>query len=218
MDTNYASGASPNPAPITLMSEAEMKTMHSIFARAADTIVEASRLAVEVRELSQTVNALKTEVEAFRSRNNWLDEQLTSTRTTRDEALAQVTQLKAQVGEIERENVRLLDANDRLDKANGDLQDRLALQIKENRALADANDSLHTIVASAQERLNKMHDAIGVPRVVLNPPKAEPEPVRSEPFSTQAIDGAPKPYSHDTDPAPQPTEGDRPWWQTKATA
>ena len=84
-------------------TEDEMTQAANIFAKMRDAVIDASHLAGEVAELRKAVGDLRREVEVLRRDNHWLDEQLTTMRKSRDDAMAVANEVTTKLREVEKD-------------------------------------------------------------------------------------------------------------------
>lgn len=85
-------------SPIT---EGEMNTLKSLFARFADTIVAASTMQDKIDQMQFQLDSLTRDAEFLRTRNRELDESVQEVRRQRDQALADVATRDARIKELE---------------------------------------------------------------------------------------------------------------------
>ena len=81
--------------------------LRTVFEKACNSIVDATRLAREVGELRQSVSELKAELDRIIGRNKELDEQLLTIRRSRDAALNDLAFARRERDEAEAENAQL---------------------------------------------------------------------------------------------------------------
>lgn len=178
-----------NIAPIP--TESEMSNIRQLFERAANSIVDASKLAAEVADLRRIVEETKREIETVRNNNKWLDEQLQETRKARDEARS----------EAHDKGLRLNEANAKIDglESRSSSQEQTITSLKQeidslykhldqtegerDKALALV-DRLVAKAEQAQEHLSKVM-AVFAPEPKAEEPKAQDE----SPFQSSSNTG-----------------------------
>src|SRR5437899_4878199 len=99
--------------------EQEMLSVQRLLQRAADTVVNASKLKTEVEELRATVEALRRDLEDFRQKNAWLDESLVRVRQERDQALGEAATLRTENASLQ---TQMANANTRMSFLESDLK------------------------------------------------------------------------------------------------
>lgn len=90
----------------------EISAIKRMFDRAANAIVDSSRLAKEVAELRAIVADLKDQVEKVRAHNEYLDEQITHLRTQRDEARDELYKVRRELTDTNHERDDLRKVNE----------------------------------------------------------------------------------------------------------
>lgn len=85
-------------------TEEDMNKVRQIFDRGINAIVDASRLASQVQELSNQLDGLRADLDKVRQQNAWLDEQLLRVRQERDKANADATQARMDFEDASRAN------------------------------------------------------------------------------------------------------------------
>ena len=137
-------------------SEEDMQKVTEVFARMRDAVISASRLAVEVNELRNSVGALRNELETLRRREQWADEQITGLRVARDEALATCNRQAAEIVNIrnDRDSLQVHCDNQRETLA------RLNEQVAELRKERDDAQFLAEVLKGDKEELQGKLDTI----------------------------------------------------------
>lgn len=118
--------------------------VRSLFAQAADTIVEASKLRREVNDVRNDLNSLRSELETMRQRNAWLDEQIGTLREQRNIALSERDETR---NELEHSKQQLLLLNHSLDQAQAQITSQvstIAEYDQENDRLREEKNALAT--------------------------------------------------------------------------
>ena len=147
-----------NQAPAPAVTESDMNFVRSIFERMANSVVEASRAAPELANLRSEVEAFRKDVQEMRTKNSYLDEELTKARSERDAA-------KRDADEIEDRCVQLITEKDQLvrslDQKTLDIQD-LSRQTSDLRRERDdaqmRNMELEDQLKAERDRWSKLQD------------------------------------------------------------
>jgi chromosome segregation ATPase len=180
----------------------DVMKFREIFERAASAFVDASRLAAEVKELREQMEATKAqhdkEMEGIRqeqanlkSHNEWLQSQLDSVTNERDtirhelasEKASRVEEKQEHESALTAEQVAHIDTKDRLGKVEGDF----AILQEQWRALTESRDQLYrdfdTLKAEHSEAAAKLTEVERKARELVG----AFEPAASEPVPMQAV-------------------------------
>lgn len=77
--------------------EQEMRAMQNLFQRAANVIVDASKLGEEVKQLREQLKTLLADTERMREHISWLEQENAALRTQRDEAQNALSNTRADI-------------------------------------------------------------------------------------------------------------------------
>lgn len=146
----------PVAAPITQEEPEGMSMVRSVFERASNAIVEASRLSKEIAEIRTQLDAIKREVEEVQRRNRELDEMLTTTRQQRDEARGKLYDTERELAAVRSQlamatdqlNTSIAKSNnlsDLLDKKSHDYDQAMDLYRDADKAKTEAEQRLKDI-------------------------------------------------------------------------
>ena len=177
-------------------TEDEMTQAANIFAKMRDAVIDASHLAGEVAELRKAVGDLRREVEVLRRDNHWLDEQLTTMRKSRDDAMAEAGDAKAKLHEVQRDR-------DQWSSNHARISDQLiSMENELLQARKDRDDEAYRNLELSEE-LEKVKAKLAKVMAVFSESETSPKaaeiarPAQAEP-------------SHDPVPMSQ-ASGDSPW-------
>lgn len=95
-----------------MSEDLDMNTLQATFDRVLATVREYTNLTTEVRTLRTEVNGVKQELDTMRHTNRWLDEQIVSLRSARDQALNELSNVAADRQALEGEVRRLSETNE----------------------------------------------------------------------------------------------------------
>ena len=171
LDQNY-----PIPAP-THDEPEDMGAVRSIFDRAANAIVEASRLSKEVAALRSEFDTLKWDMEYLRARNRELDEMLAQTRAQRDEALSQVHAFRNELVEAKSHNDSLTAAQASNEHSIASLEAELGQTRKDRDAYGMEAMQAKDELAKAKATIDKLRSVIQATAGQVAELLREPDPV-----------------------------------------
>jgi len=138
--------------------ENEMSHIRSVFDRAANAIVQASELSVQVQALSEEVKGLHSDIEYVRNRNRELDTILSDVRDQRDKAQTEVLAKVEALNQAESRVASLTISLDSRDRQIADLEAKLAQATKERDDYAYQSMDLTDKLSVSQAKLEKIED------------------------------------------------------------
>jgi chromosome segregation ATPase len=181
----------------------EMSKIRAVFDGALNSIMEATRLNAEVKELAAAVQNLRVEIEDVRRRNMWLDEQLTGLRQSRDQALSDLGKTKDEL-DIASKALQLANSNndhatytinqlrDELTRVRKERDDAVMEGLEANEKLDKANEMLSDIKERTKMLFGLVEQAKDTDK---QPPiQATVEPFYPKPEPVQEAGSANDPY------------------------
>jgi len=179
-------------APTPMPTEAEMTTIKSIFQRSLDSIVGVATLSREVAELkaeyaSRVANLeaqlaeMKRQLDALSETNRYLSEQLTLARQERDHNKSELVATQDALKQAQDRIASLVADNASKDETISHMTNELAHVRQESEARLVRAVNAEAKVEELSERLEEAIDWVKDIDRIVHPPKAEPEPVETEP-------------------------------------
>lgn len=202
MDYGTTGPVSPasSPAPMTpVPTEDEMSKLQDIFRRAAQAIVDVSGLTAKVSELTAKVESLTHDIDGYRDRVRWLDQELDEVRQSRNaqrdraekaEALAVEVEAQAQAQAVEIDTLK-----GRVESLTSRLHETEKARDDAELRVMELEDKLKV----AEGRIARLKDFAATEFGLAEPKAPEPEPTPSQ-----------APASEPT-PAPEPEPGPVDW-------
>ena len=152
-------------------SEEDMTRVTEVFAKMRDTVIDASKLAGEVAELRNSVGALRNELETLRERNRWADEQITTIRMQRDEAMAQRSEFSNDCAKARNERDELQRHCDNQRETLARLNEQVAQLRKERDDALFKVEELNEVGQTLQDKLDTIVGLVCPKEVVIGDSK-----------------------------------------------
>lgn len=195
-----------NPTPTQDEPEG-MSAVRQVFDRAANAIVDASKLAKEVAAIRNELDNMKRDMDYLRARNKELDEMLATTRAQRDEAQAAVQRLNSELNQAKAEIEGLTSAKTSAEHVIEGLRHELDQSRKDRDEYANEWHKVDAELAKAKAQLEEIQEfaqrAFGLHK---------PQPVQPEPTMDHTIPhGDPAPAQAELATPSTPDHGPAQW-------
>lgn len=201
---NYGTQANPGT------EEQDMGKVREIFDRALNAMVEASKLADEVRSMRGELDQLKHDIDYVRARNRELDNMLNDVRQQRDNAQRELGEAKDRLSVATNDLQAAHNANESYNRRINELEQGIAQARKERDDYGLEALKLREELDQAKSRLADIQD--------FAKRMFPPEPSKQEPVQTSY--GAGGSQGHGEVQAGDPVGGpatltptEKPWWE-----